>query len=115
MVDAQTDETASSSSKPRKESFNEKSLPIKKSEIEVVASDLRGCQQSNLFTSIGQAKLYKLMLKELRNASDELQINFINYLLLPFGGSFETTPSSPTIDGLDTTSPLLIRSKSLEE
>ena len=112
MVDAQTaDETAASSGstpKPRKETFHEKSLSIKKSEIEVVASDLSGGQQSNLFTSLGQAKLYKLMLKELRHASDELSIDFINYLLQPsVGGSFETAPGSPIFEGLETTPGLM--------
>jgi len=59
------------------------SLKIRRSELEIVGTNLSSSQLPDIFISLEQAKLYKLMMMELVNGPDELFIKFMNHLLVP--------------------------------
>ena len=79
MIESQITNKKSKSKSSTQRPYD-RQLKLQRSELEVVGSDLAQGQQPNLFTSLEQAKLYKLMLTQLANASDDLLRKLLNHL-----------------------------------
>ena len=59
----------------------QKRLDLERSELEVVSDTMDHAQVPGIFTSAQQAKLYRLLVLELVNSSDELFTQFLDYAL----------------------------------
>lgn len=77
-----TDQKASSSGQQQQQTPNSSRLKLNRSELEIVGNQVSQSQLPDIFSSVEQARLYRCMMLELANASDELLIKFLDHLLL---------------------------------